>query len=362
MKRCCGFVSVLFVLVLISALLCAGCSLRGTGTTAEHDTGTGADSSDQKIIVTDGLGREIELDKPVESVIISYGLVEKMVYALGAQDSLAAVSSSNLKDKFFTTIKPDIFDLPVLSGQKGINIEEVITLGPELVLLSGGNKGLVDNLETKGIRSFGVVAENLAQLKDTMTELGKAFGKEEKAREFVEYYDDTIRMVGERTASLSEEDKPIVYLCGSSLLSTHAREMYQNDLIRLAGGRNAAGGVEGGKINISPEQLIEWDPNIILAAQYTTEVKLEDILTDKRWQRIDAVANEKVFWFPSNLTPWDYPSAETILGIKWLAQKLHPELFKDVDMVKEADDFYRNFYGVAFSELGGDLTAQNWDR
>ena len=124
--------------------------------------------------------------------------------------------------------------------------------------------------------------------------------------------------------------------------------------------QDAAAEIKGGKIDISPEQLIEWNPDIIVAAQYTTEVNLEDILTDKRWQGIDAVINDNVFWFPSNLTPWDYPSAETILGIKWLAQKLHPEQFKDMDMIEEADEFYKKFYGITFTELGGNLTEHSW--
>ncbi len=357
MRKRYKFLSVLLVLIFV--LICVGCSLWDTGTTA-NDDGQEVTVDDQKIIITDGLGRKIELNKPVERLIVSYGLAEKMVYALGAQDSLVAVSSSNLKNVFFTTLKPDIFDLPVLSGQKGINIEEVISLEPDLVLLPGGNKELVNNLEAKGINAFGVVAENLNQLKETMAELGKAFGKDEKAREFVKYYDDTIKMVEERIANLNDENKPVVYLCGSSFLSTHAQEVYQNDLIKLAGGKNAAGEIKGGKVDISPEQLITWNPDIILAAQYTTEVKLEDILTDKRWQKIDAVMNKKVFWFPSNITPWDYPSAESILGIKWLAQKLHPELFEDIDMSKEANDFYRKFYGITFDELGGDLVTQSW--
>jgi iron complex transport system substrate-binding protein len=360
MKKYNKLLPVLLVLAFALVLVCAGCAKEDPGTTEEEPGPTGNGDEEAKIIVTDGLGREIALDKPAERVIVAYGLAEKMVFALGAQDSLAAASASSQKDDFFTALKPDIVDIPALSGQRGVNVEEVISLQPDLVLLPGRNREMVDTLEEKGINVFGVVAEDLDLLKNTMTQLGKAFGKEEKAREFVKYYDDTIKLVKEKTASLSDEEKPVVYLSGSSFLTTCAQDVYQNDLITLAGGRNAAGEIKGGQVEISPEQLIEWNPDFILAAQYTTEVKLEDIFADKRWQGINAVINEQVFWFPSNLTPWDYPSAESILGIKWLAQKLHPELFEDVDMIKEADDFYLKFYGKAFTELGGDLTSHSW--
>lgn len=352
MKKHSRLLFAMMAVVFSLSLVCAGCSPADTET---------AENGDETITIYDGLGREIKLDKPVERLIIAYGLAEKMVYALGAQDALVAVSSSNLTNNFFTTLKPDIGDLPVLSGQKGVNVEEVISLDPDLILVPGFNKELVDNLEAKGINVFGVVAEDLDLLKETMIQLGKAFGKEEKAQEFVEYYDNTIMEIKDKTANLSEAEKPIVYLSGSSFLSTCAQEVYQDDLINLAGGRNAAGEIKGGKIDISPEQLIEWNPDIILAAQYTTEVKIEEIFTDNRWQGIEAVISDQVFWFPSNLTPWDYPSPESILGIKWLAQKLHPEKFEDVDMVNEANHFYEIFYGKTFTELGGDLTTHRWE-
>ncbi len=352
LKRYSKLLLAMLVVVFGLGLVCAGCLPAETELVVDDD---------ETITVYDGLGREITLDKPVERLIVAYGLAEKMVYALGAQDSLVAVSSSNLTNNFFITLKPDIADLPVLSGQGGVNVEEVISLDPDLILVPGFNKELVDNLEAKGINVFGVVAEDLDLLEETMTQLGKAFGQEEKAQQFVEYYDDTIREIQEKTANLNEEERPMVYLSGSSFLSTCSQGIYQDDLINLAGGRNAAGDIKGGKIDISPEQLIEWNPDIILAAQYTTEVNIEEIFADNRWLGIEAVINDQVFWFPSNLTPWDYPSPESILGIKWLAQKLHPEKFEDVDMVVEANHFYEIFYGKTFIELGGDLTTHRWE-
>lgn len=242
-----------------------------------------------------------------------------------------------------------------------LNIEEAIALKPDLILVPGRNQELVETLEEKGLNVFGVVAEDLDQLKDTMLELGKALGQEEQAEEFVKYYDDVIKDVQEKTASLSDEDKPTVYLVGPmGLLSTCSKDMYQNYLITLAGGKNAAGELTGGWVEISPEQLIEWNPDIILIVQYTTGVTPDDVLNDSRLQSIKAVKNKQVYWFPSNLSPWDYPSPEAAVGILWIAQKLHPDLFPDIDMMKEADSYFETFYGKTFTELGGDLTSQEY--
>lgn len=351
MKKYSKLLVLMLVIIFSFVLVCAGCS-NNTETAAPK-------GDDKKIIVTDGLGREVTLDKPAEKVISPYGIAVQMMFTLGAQDRLVGVGSPMLKNPFFNKIKPDIVDLPVVGTPQEFNIEQCISLKPDLVLLPGRNKELVDNLEAKGINVFGVVAEDLDQLKSSMLELGKALGKEQQAEEFAKYYDNTIKMVKEKTADISDKDKATVYLVGPmGMLSTCSQDMYQNYLIELAGGKNAAAELKGGWVDVSPEQVISWNPDIIVAVQYTTGVTLEDILKDNRWQGIDAVKNKQVFWFPSILNPWDYPSPEAALGVQWLAQKLHPEQFKDLDMVKEADDFYKKFYGKTFTELGGDLTSQ----
>ncbi|HHV33968.1 MAG TPA: ABC transporter substrate-binding protein [Syntrophomonadaceae bacterium] len=350
MKKYNKILVLMLVVVFSLVLVCAGCSQGDTDTTAKGD---------KKITVTDGLGREVVLDKAAEKVVSPYGIAVQMMFTLGAQDSLAGVGSPMLKNPFFKAIKPDIVDLPVVGTPQEFNIEQCISLKPDLVLLPGRNKELVDNLEAKGINVFGVVAEDMDELKNSVLELGKALGKEEQAQEFVKYYDDTMKMVNDKTAGIDDKDKPTVYLVGPmGVLSTCSQDMYQNYLIELAGGKNAAAELKGGWVDVSPEQVINWNPDIMVAVQYTTGVTIEDILKDKRWQGIDAVKNKEVFWFPSILNPWDYPSPEAALGIQWLAQKLHPEQFKDLDMVKEADDFYKKFYGKTFTELGGDLTSQ----
>ncbi|MDD4360539.1 MAG: ABC transporter substrate-binding protein, partial [Syntrophaceticus sp.] len=151
------------------------------------------------------------------------------------------------------------------------------------------------------------------------------------------------------------------YLAGPmGLLSTCSQDMYQNDLITLAGGKNAAGELTGGWVDISPEQLIEWNPDVIVIVQYTTNITPEDVLTDSRYQGINAVKNKQVFWFPSNLSPWDYPSPEAAVGILWTAQKLQPDLFPDLDMIDEADNYFETFYGKTFTELGGSLTSREF--
>lgn len=219
--------------------------------------------------------------------------------------------------------------------------------------MPGRNKKLVETLEARGLNVFGVVAEDIEQLKSTMVNLGKLLDAEEKAQKFVHYYDKTLEMVRERTSGLSEQEKPVVYLVGPmGFLSTCSSEMYQHHLIELAGGRNAAADLKGSWVKVSSEQVINWNPDIILLVQYTSGITPEQVLEDDHWQEIKAVKNKQVYWFPSELNPWDYPSPQAVLGIKWLAQKLHPDKFNDYEMKEEADNFFKLYTARAL---------QNWE-
>jgi iron complex transport system substrate-binding protein len=350
------FIALLLLVFLVSSVFCAGC-----GNQQDADSQS-QQNEDQKVIVTDGLGRQVELPEKVERIVVNYGIAGHMVFALGEQDKLVGIDTPSKDNAFFNAIKPGFSSLPTPGNPREVNVEEIINLKPDLVLVPGRNKELVENLEQHGLTVFGVTAEDLQELKTTMENLGKALGKEDKASEFNKYYDESIEMVNEITKDLKPEERPGVYLVGPmGLLSTCSEDMYQHFLIDLAGGRNVAADEKGeatpghGWFEISPEQLIKWNPDIIVVVQYTSDITPEQILSDARFQGIDAVKNKHVYWFPSELNPWDYPSPQAVLGIKWLAQKLHPDKFEDMDAQKEADDFFIKLYGKTFTQLGGDL-------
>ncbi|MDI9476193.1 MAG: ABC transporter substrate-binding protein [Bacillota bacterium] len=341
------------VFSLILSMLCVGCGNKQKVGTASQQTEA------QKIIVTDDSGRQVEIPDKVERIVVNYGIAGHMVFALGQQDKLVGIDSPSKDNAFFNAIKPGFSSLPTPGNPSEVNIEEVITLNPDLIIVPGRNKELIENLEQRGLTVFGVTAEDLEQLKITMKNLGKALGNEEKAAQFIKYYDDAIKTVQEKTKDLQPNEKPGVYLVGrDGLLSTCSEDMYQHFLIDLVGGKNVAAeeSIPGqGWFKISPEQLIKWNPDLIVVARYASGITPQQILTDERLRGINAVKNKQVFWFPSELGSWDCPSPQAVPGIKWLAKKLHPNKFQDMNLEKDVDDFFMMLYGKTFTDLGGSL-------
>lgn len=344
--------SIVFVLM-VALLALSGC---GKQTAEQQDGGSKAPS----IVVKDGLNRDVTIDGKVERIVSSYGIALHMVVALGAADRIQAIDVPSMKSDFFKATIPQNAQGKSVGSPRELNIEEVASLNPDLVLVPGRNKEMVESLEKRGITVFGVVAETPQQLNSTMLNLGKALGREQAAQEFVAYYDQTIQDVKDRLAGLEKPQRPRVYLAGAmGALSTCSSDLYQHELIELCGGENVAAQLQGkldghGWLEIPAEQLISWDPEVILVVQYSG-AKPEDILNDSRFKNIQAVKDKRVYRFPSQLNPWDYPSPQAVLGVKWLAATLHPDRFKDVDMQAEADNFFNRFYGKSFTSMGGKL-------
>lgn len=312
--------------------------------------------------VVDGLGRQVTLPPKVERVATNYPIALHFIYALGAQDKLVGMDFPSQSSEFFPKLDPKFKDIPVVGSPAEINLEEVLALKADLVLLPGRNREMVERVSERGIAAFGVVAEDLDQLTNTMDNLGRALGKEAQAKKFIDYYRQTLDMIAAGTKDIPAEEKTRVYLAGPlGALSTCGGDMYQHFLIELAGGINVAaevkgdGSVQHGWMDISPEQLLQWDPDVIVVVQYSSNNSPEKILADSRWQGVKAVKNKKVFWFPSKLNPWDYPSPQAVLGVIWLAKTLNPDIFPSLDPLREAETFFQDTYGHGFAELGGSL-------
>ena len=126
--------------------------------------------------------------------------------------------------------------------------------------------------------------------------------------------------------------------------------MYQSDMIRLAGGVNAAAALTDAYwVEISYEQLLAWDPEYIVLAS-DAAYTVEDVLSDPNLAACKAVASGHVFQLPNRAEAWDSPVPSAILGALWLAHALHPEQFSAETCNVLIDEYYETFYHFTYSE------------
>lgn len=307
------------------------------------------ESKDNKVTVVDQLGREVELDGTPEKIVSSYYISTSLLINLGMQDKLVGIEAKAKTREMYKKVAKGLIDLPAVGTSKEINVEECANLNPDLVIIPTRLKEFIPKFEELKIPVIAIEPETLDQFKETVKLIGKAVGKEEKANKLVNYYDDTISKVKELNKNLTEKQN--VYLAGSdSVLKTCTSKMYQNYMFEVCGGENVTKELTDGYwTTISVEELVKKNPDVIYMVGYASYSK-DDILKDERLKGVNAINNNKVYVFPSTLEAWDYPTPSSMLGILWLENNLHPDLYSKEDYIKDAKEFYKEFYDIEVSE------------
>jgi iron complex transport system substrate-binding protein len=117
------------------------------------------------------------------------------------------------------------------------------------------------------------------------------------------------------------------------------------EMIEFLGAKNVAGGERGGLVNVGLEQVVLWDPEIVVTndPNFYREVWKLPV-----WNSVTAVRRKRVYLSPHLPFGWfDYPpGANRLVGLMWLAEILYPETFR-FDLARETADFYRLFYHQA---------------
>ena len=319
-------------------------------TTAPETTApeTTAPVSHYPITVTDQAGREVTITEEPQRLVSGYYISTSALIALELDAKLVGIEAKADKRAIYRLSAPELIDLPSVGTAKEFDLEGCAALEPDLVILPLKLKDAAQTLEELGIPVLLVNPENQALLEGMLSLIAAATDSEDRARALLDFTAAQEEMLKE---TLAGTEAPSVYLAGNSgLLSTAGDAMYQSDMIRLAGGVNAAAEITDPYwVEISYEQLLTWNPEYIILASdagYTAEA----VLADPNLADCAAVKNGNVYQMPRKAEAWDSPVPSGILGALWLASVLHPEAVTEADWAERVDAYYETFYGFTYSE------------
>jgi iron complex transport system substrate-binding protein len=116
-------------------------------------------------------------------------------------------------------------------------------------------------------------------------------------------------------------------------------------------------GASGGWTVVNLEQVAAWDPDQIYIIDYAGNAsEVKHTLNDNPiWSSLQAGQNGQLFAFASDFYSWDQPDPRWILGLEWLATKIHPDLTPDIDIVQEVNAFYSQLYGMDQEKINADV-------
>ena len=348
------------LLVMLMVLSMAAC-----GTTAEPDTTEAAteaatvaateaptEASAYPVTVTDMAGREVTIEAEPQKIVSGYYISSSACIALGLKDRIVAVEDKSAKRPIYSLAAPEILEMPTVGTAKEFNLEACLAAEPDLVILPMKQKDTAAALEELGIPALIVNPESHEQIQEMFTLIGTAAGVTENAETLIAYYNGVLDEIASLTAEIADEDKPVVYIGGtSSYLTTAPGQMYQASLITAAGGIDAGHDIEGSSwVDISYEQLLAMNPDIIVAptnsmANGTPDYTVDDILADPQLSDVTAVKNGAVYQMTIGFEAWDSPAPSGILGTLWMLKTLHPDVYTAEQFAADVTEFYETFYG-----------------
>jgi len=344
--------SLFLMIVLLASLTLNGCGGAATQAPASEQT--------SGLVITDALNRTVEFAAPPQRIVIAGKSALMMVNALylfpEAQERLIAVTSgSQPPGQFLAFIDPVFGEKTLLEPEAGP--EQIAPLNPDVVLLrSFMAEKLGKSLEQLDLSVVYVDLETPEQYFRDVVTLGQLLGNPVRAQEIRAFYESRMERIAQALSGLSDEQKPRVLLVeysdqgGAAALNVPSASWLQTIEVELAGGapvwKEAA--QAGGWTVVNFEQVAAWDPDKIFVVHYkvnSAEV-VESLKADAQWQALKAAQNGEIYGFPADIYSWDQPDPRWILGVTWLAGKIHPDRFPELDMTQEALAFFGQMYGM----------------
>ena len=313
-----------------------------------------------KKVITDCLGRRVVIPEKIEKISAMHIYGAKMIFAMQLQDKAAFKLGIGDDFKNFAALDKEYAALPDSPAQgNGSTItESLLALGVNVVLTNANNgPEEADTYANAGMAAIAVRGETFEEVYETAELLGFVFDKQDRAEELTSFIKGKMSQITDKTSKLPEDKKPRVLLCGPAGVYTCASgEMFQDEMIETAGGINVGHDIKGSKwAKINAEDIISFDPDIIVLSNSCTEDYKQEVLSDPALKSLKAIQNGSVYIFPSTLGWWDFPLPQSLLGISWLSTVINPELFENIDIKALADEVYKFMYGYTYTELGGEF-------
>lgn len=294
------------------------------------------------VTVTDQLGREVTIEEEPQTLVSGYYISTSMLIGLGLEDRLTGIEAKADTRPIYSLAAPELLELPNVGTAKEFDLEGCAALAPDLVIVPARLKDSIPALEELGMTVIAVKPEDDTMMLEALELIGEATGTQARADELVGCYNQKL---GELSEALGDCETPSVYLGGnSSFLSTAGSGMYQNTMIERAGGANAAAEIEEANwTEVSYEQILAWNPDVILLAA-DASYTVDDVLADENLSGVTAVADGAVYQIPGSIEAWDSPVPACFLGSLWAASVLHGDLWSADDYQAAAVEFYETFY------------------
>jgi cobalamin transport system substrate-binding protein len=268
--------------------------------------------------LTDFQNRSVTLPARPERLVSIGPSITAFLFALGAGPRVVGVDD-------FSDEPAEAATRAHVGGIK-VNFEKVVALKPDLVFSVKFSDGTIEKLQSASLNVLVVDPQSVSDVAKTATLLGKAVGADgETLAQSIQQRVDAVKA---KTSSIAA--RPRVYheidASDPAKIFTVGPGSYINDLIDIAGGANIAARAASAYPQLSAEEILRSDPEVIVLAASDYSAKPNEVAARQGWSVIAAVKSGRIVTIDPNLI--NRPGPRVGEAAEAYAKLVHPELFR----------------------------------
>jgi cobalamin transport system substrate-binding protein len=278
----------------------------------------------EQMTFTDDLGHTIELAGTPQKIVSLSASTTEILFAIGAGDQVVG------RDEY--SVYPDAaLQVPSVGAMwDELPSEAILALEPDLVVAAQ----IISEDQIQGLRDLGLNIywqanpTTYEELWENLRDFGRLTGHEAETETLIKELQARVKAVQDKTASVSERPSVFYELDATDPSNpwTAGSGTFIDYIINEAGGTNAASALQGDYAQISSEQLIAVNPDVILLADAPYGTTAESVAGRPGWEGITAVKNKALYPIDPNMM--SVPGPRLVDALETTAKLLHPELFK----------------------------------
>lgn len=300
--------------------------------------------------VTDGAGRQVQVPARIERVFAAGSPAAITLYTLAPDKLLGWTDPLRPEEKRF--LPPRYAALPTLGRLTGrastANAETVLSARPDIILDLGDvdptHVSLAERTQAQIGIPYLIYDGKLERTPELYEKLGALLGEEKQAAALADYARQVLAELREGMARVPQSRHPRVYYArGLDGLETALAGSINTEMLDDVGAINvAAAPRRHNTATVSPEQVLAWNPEVVITLD---DRFYHAVWTNPLWQGVKAVRDKRVYLAPRLPFGWfdSPPAVNRLIGIRWLAAVLYPDIFPR-DLREITSDFYRRFY------------------
>jgi iron complex transport system substrate-binding protein len=307
-------------------------------------------------VVVDAADRRVEIPARVERIYAAGPPASILVFAIAPDKLIGWTSAWRAAERPF--IAQRYADLPTLGRLTGrgntANVEVVLHAKPDFIVdygtVSPTLASLADRVQAQTGIPYVMLDGDFDRMGEAILHVGRIANEEKRAESLARYAKQKVSEIRQRVAKVPASRRPRVYYGrGPQGLNTGLAGSISAEFIEQLGAVNvAAESGKGGLVQVSIEQVLRWNPDIVVTIDPNFYALAR---VHPSWRELPAIKAGHFHLAPNVPFGWiDFPpSVNRLIGLRWLARILYPEAFPE-DLRPIVRDFYSRCYHQTPSE------------